>query len=47
VPGNWSIENILSTYLTDGDRHLSVSDKVIFASNKENINQNELDDFAK
>src|SRR5699024_5034823 len=46
-PGNWAIENVLSTYLTEGDRYLPESDTVIFAPNKENINQNEQDKFGK
>lgn len=45
-PGNWSIKNVSSTYLTHEDQYLPLTDDVIFANNKENIKQNEQDDFA-
>ncbi|MFA1821442.1 cyanophycinase [Virgibacillus oceani] len=39
--GLWAIENVQGTYLTEGDRYIPQTDKVIFHSNKENISNKE------
>lgn len=39
--GLWSIKNVQSTYLTEGDQYIPKTDRVIFHSDKMNIHKNE------